>query len=363
MEICLPEYGNCIANLACSILRYYALAAPNPTLKQADQLLKREYKNVVLLLLDGMGTITVEEHLSADGFFRSNLCCSYSSTFPPTTVAATTAVMSGLYPNQSAWLGWVGYFDEIDRNVVYFTNKDNDTGEKLPGNRVADTYVPFTDIRESIEEKGVHTHWLTSWTSPECKTYAGLMEEINRLCSLEGRKFIYAYWEEPDNTMHKKGVSSADTYALVQQLEMLTEQLAGQLQDTLLMITADHGLIDAETLFLSEDREIMECLIRPPSIESRAMNLFVKEEKKEYFKKLFRKRYGESYQLLPMEEVMARQLFGCGEDHPRLSRMLGNYLAVATGKVTLRMKDKKFVGEHAGLTADEMIIPLIAIEK
>ena len=105
MEIKYPEYGSCIANLACSLLCCYGCEAPNPTFEQADKLLQNQYKNVVLLLLDGLGMSTLEESLSPDGFFRRNLRCSYSSTFPPTTVAATTAVMSGLYPNQSAWLG------------------------------------------------------------------------------------------------------------------------------------------------------------------------------------------------------------------------------------------------------------------
>jgi len=362
MELHYPEYGNSIANLACSILRYYGVQPPNPTLLQADELLQKEYKNVVLILLDGMGMKTLEKEVSFDGFFRKNLRCSYSSTFPPTTVAATTAVMSGLYPNQSAWLGWTGYFEALDRNVVYFLNKDYDTGEKIEGLNVAQTYVPFVNIREPLEAAGIHTHWLTSWNSSACKTYGGMCGEIKRLSESEGRQFIYAYWEEPDNTMHKKGVHTAETHKLLKTLEIETEQLAASLQDALLIVTADHGLIDSNTTLLSKDEEIMSCLVRKPSIESRAMNLFVKEDHKERFEQLLRKRYGEHYQLLPMEEVKKRQLFGCGQDHPRLPGMLGHYLAIATDEVTLRMKDKKYIGEHGGMTAEEMIIPLIAVE-
>ena len=70
MKIHYPEYGNCIANLACSVLNYYGCEAPNPTLPQADLLLQEKYKNVVLLLLDGMGISTLMQHLDEDGFFR-----------------------------------------------------------------------------------------------------------------------------------------------------------------------------------------------------------------------------------------------------------------------------------------------------
>jgi len=70
MEICYPQYGSCIANLACSILGYYGCDAPNPSLPQADALLQKAYKNVVLLLLDGMGVSTLEKHLSAESALR-----------------------------------------------------------------------------------------------------------------------------------------------------------------------------------------------------------------------------------------------------------------------------------------------------
>ena len=119
MEILYPDYDNCIANLACSMMKHFGVEPPNPTLPLVDGLLDKRYKNVVVLLLDGMGNNIIEANLAPDGFFRSHLAGTYSSVFPPTTVAATTAMDSGLFPVQSAWLGWTGYFPEIDRNVVY----------------------------------------------------------------------------------------------------------------------------------------------------------------------------------------------------------------------------------------------------
>lgn len=362
MEIRYPEYGNCIANLACSLLRYYGCDAPNPTLAQADALLHKPYKNVVLLLLDGMGISTLEDHLSPDGFFRRKLYCPYISTFPPTTVAATTAVMSGLYPNQSAWLGWVGYFDEIDRNVVYFLNKDNDTGEKITDMNVAQSFVPYQTIFEPIQQTGVQAHWLCSWREPRPKKFSGLCDEIRRICMQEGRQFIYAYWEEPDKSMHEKGVRAPEMGDLVRQLESETERLAGELNDTLILITADHGLVDGETILFHQDQEIMDCMIRRPSMEPRALNLFVKEECKERFETLFRERYGDRFLLLPMEDVYRLGLLGAGNDHPRLKRMLGNYLSIAVGDAVLRTKNVIHPADHGGLTCDEMMIPLIAAE-
>ena len=47
MKIKYPEYGRCIANLACSLLKYYGIEPPNSTLEQADALLEKKYKNIV----------------------------------------------------------------------------------------------------------------------------------------------------------------------------------------------------------------------------------------------------------------------------------------------------------------------------
>lgn len=38
MNIKYPGYRNCIANLACSLLQYYGVTPPNPTLPQASEI-------------------------------------------------------------------------------------------------------------------------------------------------------------------------------------------------------------------------------------------------------------------------------------------------------------------------------------
>ena len=76
-----PDYHNCIASLACSLLQYYGINPPNSTLPQADALLQKKYKNIVLLLLDGMGMNILKKHLSKDSFFcRKDRVFLYLST-------------------------------------------------------------------------------------------------------------------------------------------------------------------------------------------------------------------------------------------------------------------------------------------
>lgn len=363
MSVQLPDYQNCIANLACSIAAHFGIQPPNPTLIQADNLLSKGFQNVVLLVLDGMGINILEKHLASDGFFRRNLHCQYLSVFPPTTVAATTAAMSGLYPNQSAWLGWTGYFPQVDRNIVYYLNRDNDTKEEMKDFNVANTFVPFEKLADKIRASGTQAYELAAWTAPFPKTYESFCSELTRLCGIDGRKYIYAYWEQPDKAMHAKGIDDEKITSILKEMEQQTELLASGLRDTLLLITADHGMVNARCAVLRDYPDVAECLLRPPSMESRALNLFIRKGMNRQFEQAFLQHFGQSFMLLSKQQVLSTSLLGTGCNHSQLEGMLGDYLAIATGGMTIREIDKHHIGEHAGITTDEMTIPLIAVEK
>lgn len=365
MKILYPDYDNCIANLACSILKHFGVEPPNKTLPLADRYLEKRYKNVVVILMDGMGKNIIEANLSPDGFFRRNLKGIYSSTFPPTTVAATTSMDSGLYPNQTAWLGWVGYFKEIDKNVVYFLNIDQQ-GNKAADYNVAWTYCPYVTVTERLNNAGKKAHYITPFVEPYPKTFDDLCDVIKGLCNEDGEKYIYAYCEEPDHTMHKKGCFGEDAKKVIGEIEKRAELLAEELSDTLLIITADHGHIDTNNVSLTEYPDIMECLVRLPSLEPRVLNLFVKEGMSQKLEEAFKKHFKDKFLLITKEEVLKSQMFGKGENHHRLEDMLGDYLAVAVDDMSIFITEEQkehFIGVHAGLTEDEVLIPLIVIEK
>ncbi|MDE7362709.1 MAG: alkaline phosphatase family protein [Oscillospiraceae bacterium] len=357
MEILYPDYDNCIANLSCSVMKHFGVTPPNPGLSLADSLLsERRYKNVVVLLLDGMGNNIIEANLAPDGFFRSHLVGTYSSVFPPTTVAATTAMDSGLFPVQSAWLGWSCYFPEVDENIEYFVD--------INGERLAWKYVPYWSIYDRIKDAGFGAHYRAPFTEPYPEDFGAFCREIKRLCAEDGEKYIHAYWDQPDTVMHRKGCFGESAKTKVRELEKAVEELANELTDTLLLITADHGHIDSPKAVVTHYPDIMECLVRMPSIEPRCLNLFVKDGMEEQLKAAFKEHFDGKFMLMSKAEVKERQLFGKGAPHPHFDGMLGDYIAVAIDDVSIyNMDSKNFVGAHAGLTKDEMIIPLIAVKK
>lgn len=361
MMIQYPEYGKCTANIACSVLKHFGIGPPNPTYTVFDRLLaEREYKNIVVLLLDGLGTDIIGRHLKPDGFFRSNFVCSLSSTFPPTTVASTTAIMSGLYPAQSGWLGWVGYFPEMDRNIVYFRDKDHDDGTVFEDSP-AWKYRPYESIFDRLNDSGTKAYMVSEFTCDGIKSFDDICRRTAELCAEDGRKYIYSYWAEPDHTMHKMGTDCDEVHGIITALEAGAKGLSEKLEDTLLIVTADHGHRNIVYKEIDNYPDICECLVRRPSIEPRAVNMFVKPERMEDIPLLFKKHFGNKFMVLTREEVIDRELFGTAPLHPGFKEMLGDYLAIGVGDIALYSKTYDFVSDHAGMTPEEMTIPFIAV--
>ena len=54
-EILKPDYNNSILNMMTSILKNYGVKSNHDSLPELDKILEKKYKNVVLVILDGMG--------------------------------------------------------------------------------------------------------------------------------------------------------------------------------------------------------------------------------------------------------------------------------------------------------------------
>ena len=119
------DYNNSILSLSNSLLKYYGLKQFHPTLSVLDKALSAQnHKNIIFMILDGMGTDIIKRHLPQNSFISKHITSSIYSVFPPTTAAATTSLHSGLSPLESGWLGWMCYYKEYDRTIETFLNTD-----------------------------------------------------------------------------------------------------------------------------------------------------------------------------------------------------------------------------------------------
>ncbi len=73
---------NDILAVSNSLLKYYGLPIYHPSLDILDKKLLNKHKNIILLILDGMGVDLIEKNLSKDSFIRQHIIAQLSSVFP-----------------------------------------------------------------------------------------------------------------------------------------------------------------------------------------------------------------------------------------------------------------------------------------
>ena len=379
-EIVMPNYDHSILNTISSILKYYNVDTKYNSLESLDNRLSKGYRNVVLLILDGMGEHILNK-LAPNGFFTDNRIDCVTSVFPSTTTAALTTYYAGKPPYETGWIAWSQYFKEYGRALDMLSHKESYFREELkdPLINVFDTSVKYTPIFEQIEN-----------VNPNIKAYEVMpkysdrrakrtlvadnideaIENIELLCECPGEKFIMAYCDKPDGLLHKFGAYSDEAKEFILYSEQKVEEMCKSFgEDTIVIVSADHGHRDIEKSYtLLDYPEIMECLIMPVSLESRTTAFWVKENMRKEFEDRFKAIFSEDeFMLLTKEEFLDKHFLGYGEKHPKVDDFLGNYIAISVGTSIIKIETYLVEGKplkastHCGLTKEEMEVPVIVI--
>ena len=380
-NIVLPDYENCILNTISSILKNYNVKTKYDGLKSLDNVLNRNYKNVVFMILDGMGE-HILNNISPKGFFKEHEKQIITSVYPSTTTAAMTTYYSGRPPIETGWIAMSQYFKEYGRSMEMMREIDSYTKEKYSDAQidVFNDVVGYKTIYEQIEE-----------ASPDVKAYEIspayckirskrscnadnihlICNAIESICTNSDKNFILSYIEKPDTLLHKYGCNSKEVKDFVLEAEKEIEIMCNNLKDTntLIIVSADHGHKDINKVYTIADMDdIQECLYLPTSLESRVPTFWVKDDKKKEFERLFKHYFDGEFLLYTKEEFLEKHFLGYGNEHSKIDEFIGNYIALSISdsiiklgtKLTRPKPDKK--STHCGLTPDEMEVPLIVIE-
>lgn len=378
-KIKLPDYNHCILNLITSILNYYNVQTNHTSLQLLDEKLQKKYKNVVFLILDGMGEHILES-ISPEGYFSRNKIDCLTSVYPSTTTAALTTYYSGKPPYETGWIAWSQYFKEYGRAIDMLSHKESYKRDSIQGAKI-DVFkevVKYTPIFEKIEQASpnVKAYELTpsysdkrSNRSIRADSIDEIISNIEILCQSSDEKFILAYSDNPDGLLHKFGTTSEEAKEFIIDTENKIKEMCEKLSDdTIVIISADHGHKDIEKAYSILDYpEIQECLIMPASLESRTLTFWVKEEMKKEFEERFKNAFKDEFLLMTKKEFLDKHLLGYGERHPKIDDFIGNYIALSTAGSMIRLETFLAEGKpvkkstHCGITKEEMEVPLIVI--
>ena len=382
-DIVLPNYNHCILGTVTSILKYYNVETQHKSSEKIDEILsKKEYKNVIFLVLDGLGEHILNK-ISPDGYLSKNKVDCVTSVYPSTTTAALTTYYSGKPPYETGWIAWSQYFKEYGRALDMFSHNESYLRAPLkdPKIDVYKTVVNYESIFDRIEKASPDVK--TFEIEPEYAERRGkrsinannideLIMNIKDVCSIPDKKFILAYSDNPDGLLHKYGTTSNEVKEFVKETEEKISKMVEEFDDdTILIISADHGHKDIEKSYtLLDYPEIQECLIMPASLESRVVTFWVKEDMKELFVERFNKGFENEFWLMTKDEFLNKYHFlGFGDKHYKIDDFIGNYIALSVAGSMIRLEtflaDGKPVKKstHCGLTKDEMEVPVIVIKK
>lgn len=374
-KIKLPDYNNSIFNVIISILKHFNVESKYNGIEKLDNILNDNKKNIVFILLDGMGSNLIDK-ISPNNFFMKNKISNLTSIYPSTTTSVLNSLYSAKPPIETGWIAWSQYFKEYGRSLDMFKKQDSYT-EEIYKNAKIDVFksISYKNIFEQIKEKNnkVKTYEINpnscesrANVTLKTDTIEDMCSAIMSICSNDENNFIFAYINNPDELLHKNGCDSTEVKNFLLQAEIQIENMCNKLRNTTIIISADHGHNDIKKRYnILEMDEINRCLIMPPSFESRCPTFWVKEDKKEDFEKEFNKIFKKEFILYTKKEFLDKHFLGYGQQHEKIDDFIGNYIALSVKDSIIEIKtsisaDKYMkLSTHCGLTENEMIIPLI----
>ncbi len=396
-----PAYnGQSILNIPASICQLFGaspLGAP-PLIPDILELLGEGYQRVILILMDALalhrlqrwmadGTAPVWQNLASQG-----LLAPITSITPSTTSAALTALWTGRPASQHGITGyemWMKEYGVIANTILHspITFK-NDVGSLERAGFNPENSLPFPTLADHLGKQGVYTYAFQHHSI----AHSGLSKMLLRQVQVQGfnsaadlwinlrhllernpekKIYSYVYWSEVDHFSHLYGPDDERTAAEFSHFSqamqrLLLEKLSPALrQDTLLILTADHGQISTQPdahYELRNHPQLMRRLHLTPTGENRLAFFYTKPGELEAVRGLIADTWPGEFDCINSAAAATAGLFGTGEQHPALLDRLGDLIAVAKDRSYFWWadKDNPLIGRHGGLHAEEMLVPFLA---
>jgi hypothetical protein len=382
----LPDYaGGGLVNLMASVLGAFGARPDHPELRLLPAGELAAARNVVLLLVDGLGYHYLERHAAAGGALRRHLRGTMTSVFPSTTATAITALHTGFSPRQHGLTGWFTWLAEAGGVAAVLPFRRRDGGAPLAELGVDPGQV---FVGPPLFERLDGESWVISpraiidsdYSRVHCggarRVPYGALEELFGLAAAAVRQsrrraYVYAYLPDFDALAHARGVGSPECLAVLRRVETGFEALLGALAGTgtTVIVTADHGFIDTvpeRRLDLADFPGLAELLDGPLWGEPRAAYCRALPGRAEELARRAARALAGAARVYPSGKLLADGWFGRGATHPRFAERIGDFTLVMEQDYALRdwlPEEKRIVqvGVHGGVSEAEMRVPLVAV--
>ena len=374
-----PDYsGGSLVNLVASIVAARGGKPLHEPLRNIEVEAMRRARNVVLLIVDGLGDNYIARR-GAGGELARRRRGALTSVFPSTTASAITTSYTGRTPLEHGLTGWFTYFGEA--GCVSASLPFRSRGDFLPLARRGVTPEQIFVGRSVFEDLPVRSVVVTykdivdsDYNQRYCRgaqrvayeTIDELVAHVESAVKSGGeRKFVYAYWPVYDMVSHRFGAHSAQALDEFSRIDAAFGRLLARLAgtDSMVIATADHGFIDVAAEESFELPASLASMLRFPLCGERRVAYCHVHDTKSFIAKA-QDWLGDRADIFPSRRLVDEGWFGPGTAHPRFSERIGDVAIVMRGHYTVKdwtpgEARHLHIGNHGGTTDDEMLIPLI----
>ncbi len=398
----LPLYqGYSLKNLPDSLCQLLGVPPMGnaPISNELIELCGGPYQKVILLVMDGLGFLSLKNYLAQGlgqfwtGAISKGLLAPLTSVSPSTTATVLTTLWTGRSPIEHGILGyelWLKEYGVVANMILHAPMSFNgDTGGLKRAGFQAETFLPVPTLGPYLTQKGISVHafmhkaiissGLSAMHFPEVKAHAflspgDLWVGLRQLMENHPGEpmYTYAYWGELDELSHHFGPSdervALEFDAFSRSLEAgFLNRLSGKAgQKTLLLMVADHGLIDtpADPRYdLRHHPALKQWLHIMPTGENRLAFFYLRPERRAQVVDYIENTWPGEFWITPAEALVASGIFGSEAAYEKSLDRMGDLVVLPTGQAYLWWAEKEnhLLGRHGGLTPEEMLVPFVAL--
>lgn len=345
-----------------------------------DKYIKLKNK-VLFVLVDGLGYYKVKD-LSDNSVLKSNLKTGIQTVNPTSTACVLSSIASANYPAIHGILGWWQYLrsENINYCPLPFVERKTGINLKEKGIYTKDVFEFISVLNElksnvnvSMPREIISSDFSKMFSGDNSNTHGfysikEAFSNMSKKIKESTSSFNYLYIDGLDETSHMYGTKSREVQAIIDEIEDGIRKVKEENEDLTIVLTADHGQVDmVNMMYLNQNNDYTKFFYALPSIDTRMISFFVKEECKVEFEDTFMKEFGKDVILLTKDEVDEYRLFGNTKLSKRTLDALGEYIAIVVNNKfmvcdTINLEDKiNTKGNHSGLTKEETTIPLVVI--
>jgi hypothetical protein len=378
------------------------IALPRDTLGN----LPTRYDKVILFFVDAFGWRFFKQYAKKYPFLktilRDGVVSQMTSQFPSTTAAHVTCIHTGLDVGQSGVYEWYYYEPLVDEVIsplrfAYAGDKEHDTLKRsgIP----PEAFFPTETFYQKLRTRGILSYIFQS-ESYSASTFSNIIyqgatvipfkrlsEALSNLTELviaetAPKAYYFVYFDKIDAICHTYGPNSQkfeetiDAFLKMME-ELFYKKLVGNVGQTLLVLTADHGQVEVDpqrTFYLNKASINIEQYLQRnqkgklliPAGSARDMFLHVKEERIDEAVTLLQKHLAGRAEVYYTEQLVAQHFFGSTQPSRAFLSRVGNVVILPYKYETVWWYeegkfDMHFQGHHGGLTPEEMEIPLLLL--